>query len=237
MHLVVNFHETMKNLFTKKTLTAIASVLAVIAISVMGIKGIDATGKGSAQALWLSTGWIAVCLALAGTLVYASSQDEMPDKIKATVVMDSSIALAVGLLGITFWQHESADAWAVALLWAAACLAIGGTCGLLFGVPRSKAKTDSSGSSPIEQIADWLTKIIVGLGLTNLSKIPGKLELWAGYVAGGIGKDVNHAAALGMLLYFVVLGFVGGYLLTNLFLEGLITTFRQIAAAYQEKTG
>jgi hypothetical protein len=33
-----------------------------------------------------------------------------------------------------------------------------------------------------------------------------------------------------MILYFVVLGFVGGYLLTNLFLDGLINKINLLVA-------
>jgi len=193
-------------------------------IFLVGAIGLNVTGKWTSSSVWLLTGWLAVCIWIAGTLVYVNGQEKDDDKIRATVVMDASIALIVGLVGITFWQHETAGSWAAALLWSAACLSLGGLVGMLFGVPRS-----ATGESPIGQISDSLTKIIVGLGLTNLTKIPDQLYRWANYVSVGIGKEhASNQAALGMILYFVVLGFVGGYLLTNLFLQNLITTFNAV---------
>jgi len=42
-------------------------------------------------------------------------------------------------------------------------------------------------STSLEQISDWLTKIIVGLALVDIAKIPGKLDALASYIASGIG--------------------------------------------------
>jgi hypothetical protein len=205
---------------------AIPSIGGIGAIFLVGAVGIYVEGKWTPSSLWLMTGWLTVCAWIAGMLLYVSGQQVEKDKVRATVVMVASVAVAVGLVGVSFWQHSNAQSWAIAVLWSLACLAIGGLGGLLFGIPRSRAKASTTDQSPIEQIADWLTKIIVGLGLTNLSKIPGKLSGWAAYMAEGIGKDhASESAALSMALYFTVLGFVGGYLLTNLFLDDMINKF------------
>ena len=83
------------------------------------------------------------------------------------------------------------------LLWCVACLAVGGTVGFLFGIPRATAQPatpsaartqdagkaesklrssdrDTEGGRPntnLEEVSDWLTKILVGLTLVNLSTI------------------------------------------------------------------
>jgi ABC-type amino acid transport system permease subunit len=160
--------------------------------------------------------------------VYVNGQADQKDKVKATVVLDASIALALGLLSITFWQHKSSGGWAIAVLWAAACLVIGAIIGFLFGIPRPANRSSTKDESPIEQIADWLTKIIVGLSLTKLGKIPGYLDSLASYVMDGIGKETaSHSAALAMILYFSALGFIGGCVLTNIFLEDIITLIKK----------
>jgi hypothetical protein len=88
-----------------------------------------------------------------------------------------------------------------------------------------------SDPSPIEQISDWLTKIIVGLGLANLKALPGQLDAWARYVAMSIGSSAippggadgsGASLALGMILYFLILGFMACYILTQIFLRNLV---------------
>jgi hypothetical protein len=93
--------------------------------------------------------------------------------------------------------------------------------------------TSTNDQSPIEQIADWLTKTIVGVALVNLEKMPGLLSRWAAYVSSSIGDPPSMAAAcggragcnlgpsfaLGVIIYFTVVGFLSGYLLTQVFLQ------------------
>jgi hypothetical protein len=88
-----------------------------------------------------------------------------------------------------------------------------------------------SDPSPIEQISDWLTKIIVGLGLANLKELPGQLDAWARYVSMSIGSSATPSGgtdgsaaslALGVILYFLILGFMACYILTQIFLRNLI---------------
>jgi hypothetical protein len=95
------------------------------------------------------------------------------------------------------------------------------------------ASTATNDQSPIEQIADWLTKTIVGVALVNLEKLPTLLTRWASYVAGGIADPAAAAAvcadksgcgitpsfALGVIIYFTIVGFLSGYLLTQVFLQ------------------
>jgi hypothetical protein len=161
-------------------------------------------------------------------------------KIPATVLFNITVFLVSGLIVVSFCTWMSARTWAAGMLWAMACLGLGGTAGFLFGIPRSRVPgtaaqqaaaqaggASGSESSPIEQISDWLTKIIVGLGLINLTKLPGMLYIWAGYVACSLDPcpaqcPSSHASltsfALGIILYFCVLGLVSGYLLTQIFL-------------------
>jgi hypothetical protein len=144
------------------------------------------------------------------------------------------------------WQARAA-----ASLWALACLSIGYVVGFLFAVPRvprtsgssntgvegqTSDKQDSSTNAyPVSgalgvntnltEISDWLTKILVGLGLVELRNVPDYLRRIGEYVGkslqcGGAvcpGNGVDSAAS-GLVLYFLGLGFLSGYLLTRLFL-------------------
>jgi hypothetical protein len=76
----------------------------------------------------------------------------------------------------------------------------------------------------IEQISDWLTKIIVGVGLTNLRELPGQLNALGRYVATSIDPNspINIGLGLGIVIYFAVLGVITGYLMTQIFLLNLV---------------
>jgi hypothetical protein len=100
----------------------------------------------------------------------------------------------------------------------------------LFGVPRSVQPGDAAASgSPngahysantnLEQISDWLTKIIVGATLVQLGPIvngAGNLFSAMGPALGGNGD--SPAFAGGLVVYFGVAGFILGWLMTRLYL-------------------
>jgi hypothetical protein len=85
--------------------------------------------------------------------------------------------------------------------------------------------TVQSQQSPIEQMADWLTKTIVGVALVNLKQIPGQLHELSGVVARSIKDEATFPAygpstsfSLGLIIYFTMVGFLCGYLITQMFL-------------------
>jgi len=148
------------------------------------------------------------------------------------------------------WANgEVASTASVGYIAAGAAWLVGALVGFLFGIPHmrqsetgttkpatpavSNAPSDTSTIDPdsryepstsLEQISDWLTKIIVGVGLTQLAKIPGKLGQLALYIASGMGDyPENQAFALGIAIYFSVCGFLFGYLFARLY---LIEAFR-----------
>lgn len=103
---------------------------------------------------------------------------------------------------------------AVALMWAIACLGVGAFCGLLFGIPRMRQKPQSGSEGDNEQryqpeinnnlieVSDWVTKIIVGLGLVELRSIPSKLKELANPLALALGSDGSAAIAAGLIVFF-----------------------------------
>lgn len=79
----------------------------------------------------------------------------------------------------------------------------------------------------LTEISDWLTKIIVGLGLVNLTKIPPYLHAVAKILADalGIGKTTGgsslaYAFAYGVIITYLIMGFLFGYITTRLYLAG-----------------
>lgn len=127
------------------------------------------------------------------------------------------------------------------LLACAAPFAFGALIGFLFGIPRTlqvespahptpsatPGQTLTNGDSAtsyrvntnLEQISDWLTKILVGVGLTQFKEIPPRIWSIASKSASvyGSGPSAQGIAAL-VLVTFLIAGFFVGYLTTRLIL-------------------
>ena len=115
------------------------------------------------------------------------------------------------------------------LLLILACLSAGGLLGFLFGIPQ--AYTDAKGvyrpSNSLEQIADWLTKIIVGLGLVEFNKIRAKLA--------ELGKTLSSTAPMIpqlLVVMFSILGLVSAYTSTRLYYGELVTSLDMSLASH-----
>ncbi|XVU30145.1 hypothetical protein ACQPZJ_24565 [Actinoplanes sp. CA-054009] len=111
---------------------------------------------------------------------------------------------------------------------AAAAFTVGGLVGFLFGIPRAGAAEEPAASeltprrigyrvnTNLEQISDWLTKILVGVGLIQLSQIiEAGRRLAIGVAAAMGGGEGAIGVASGLLAYFLGNGFLGGYYLTR----------------------
>jgi hypothetical protein len=127
-----------------------------------------------------------------------------------------------------------------AIGWGLAYFSSGFLGGFLFGIPRvlqrdgaQAPRTDSSSldyqqrvNTNLEDISDWLTKIIVGLGLVQLRTVPVYLHKASVWMAQSFSVDHSKNAAdaasfaSAFIVFFAIVGFVGGYLLTRLFLAG-----------------
>ena len=88
------------------------------------------------------------------------------------------------------------------------------------------------GNTNLEQISDWLSKILVGAGLTQIAALPKALNKYAGIIAPGLGDfSSNLDFSVGLLIFFPVCGFLVGYLWTRLHLLKALNVAEAIAAA------
>jgi hypothetical protein len=117
-----------------------------------------------------------------------------------------------------------------ARLWAMMCLAAGALGGFLFGVPKVNSGPAVPGetlrpNSNIEVVSDWLTKIIVGVGLVEFRKLGTLIK----GVAQQLGQSLTPSAdvhlqsnaasfAEALILYFFAAGMIQGYLLTRMYI-------------------
>lgn len=147
-------------------------------------------------------------------------------------------ALVLGLLALLILGASAASgskgqsAMAAVLLAGASC-AVGAFLGFLFGIPRSQQVSAEAlkktgmkhyqENTNLEQISDWLTKIIVGLTLVQYQKI---IELLQNIGASfGPALLVNHTPAvqsgvvIAIVLYFLIITFMFIYLWTRIYVE------------------
>jgi CheY-like chemotaxis protein len=137
----------------------------------------------------------------------------------------------------------------------AASMATGGLLGFIFGIPTSLQNNPPPpptadgqavgvpaalyvGNTSLEQISDWLTKILVGVGLTQLSSIPTALADLGTFLAGGLGDLPGATVFAPLLVVFSILdGFFLSYLWTRLNLGSLLAQSdvnQRVAAAVRE---
>jgi hypothetical protein len=120
---------------------------------------------------------------------------------------------------------------AVGLAAASAALVAGALLGFLFGLPRTLERSDSKArlapNTNLDQISDWLTKILVGLGLVQLGKVTHGVGTIARSLAPGLGNGPGAKAfASTLLIYSAGDGFLLGYIWTRV---DLSRRFRQAA--------
>lgn len=91
--------------------------------------------------------------------------------------------------------------------------------------PRSKVLVGPSTAvnTNLEQISDWLTKIIVGVTLVESRKVLDCLSQVAQLMADSLGGAHLTSIAFAILIYFSFSGLLGSYLLTRLFLQRAFT--------------
>lgn len=139
-----------------------------------------------------------------------------------------------GLLTTLFYaagSDNSGRVLASTLMLSLAATVVGGLVGFLFGVPRAPGTGDGGSTTSatlrgrylantsLEQISDWLTKILVGVGLTQVGPIHDALKRLIRSVEPALGAQPDSGTfGAALLICFAVSGFVCGWLATRLLL-------------------
>ncbi|GAA1068875.1 hypothetical protein GCM10009665_73970 [Kitasatospora nipponensis] len=141
--------------------------------------------------------------------------------------------LGLGLLGLLLYTTGAphpVSALGAGLMIACATSVAGAAVGFLFGIPHAlsggaPAQQGRYGANTnLEQVSDWLTKILLGVGLTQLGSLWSGLRRLGEALAPALGGQPDSAPfAAALVLYFLVLGFLGGWLATRLLLAGALT--------------
>jgi hypothetical protein len=146
----------------------------------------------------------------------------------AAFLIVSSIAFALSAPGD--WRSRLGVGITAAGLFLAAA-AIGAVLGFVFGLPRARfaaasedgeASTSSAGShflanSNLLKVSDWLTTILIGLGLVQLGRVAPALGQLADAVEAPLGGAANAGAfAVSVMLAVAVAGALMAYLWTSI---------------------
>lgn len=153
------------------------------------------------------------------------------------------VIVVAGLQAFPCWQQMLR---CVGLALAAGCASVmvGAGFGFLFGIPRTlqssaaprpkdpkdtapeedqNARAGVAGNTNLERVSDWLTGMLVGAGLVELERLKYlflKLvdALAKGFSGGTTRESFAYALALCLVPYFLVSGFLVGYILTRRYL-------------------
>lgn len=112
----------------------------------------------------------------------------------------------------------------------AAAISMTALLGLVFGIPRARTDADPrsasrfSNNSNLEQISDWLTKILVGAGLVQLAAAPAALRALGDYLGAGMNIANSAALTVAFVVYGSGIGFLAGYLWARLRLRVMLET-------------
>ncbi len=160
--------------------------------------------------------------------------DQAIDKIR-TLFGGCLAVAAVGLVVEGFWGVDRARAVSFVMLnltaGGAAAIA-GGLLGFIFGIPKSLTDDEhltgriSQPNTNLEQISDWLTKILVGAGLTSLTSLPGFAARLIAYLNQNAydGLPGGGTLAVFLMVYCAAAGFFWSYIETRTTLTELFVT-------------
>ncbi|MBA4067996.1 MAG: hypothetical protein C0501_30690 [Isosphaera sp.] len=145
--------------------------------------------------------------------------------MRRTVLWAGAAGAAAGAAAMLCYRWQ---AFPLSLLWAGACFAVGGLVGFLFGIPRTGRRVPVAGSAGtaaappavrantnLEEVSDWVTKILIGVTLTQYEQFRLRFREAAETFAralGGEPSDYGYASAV--MVGFSVGGWLFGYLLT-----------------------
>ena len=175
--------------------------------------------------------------------------DFVNKQIRSCITSPVFFILSFAILGfiIIFFHYNENSEGITMLMWAFACMSIGALIGFLFGIPKTKQKrkkdsikqtnakyifssennshgTNQEPNTNLEDVSDWLTKILIGVGLVEIEKIGPSLYS----LAEVLGKSISQTStgtndhlmyALALIIYFLIIGFFFGYLSTRIIIS------------------
>ncbi|WP_293907015.1 hypothetical protein [Phenylobacterium sp.] len=136
----------------------------------------------------------------------------------------SLFGFAGGMAAVALYAWPSSMTFGILALVGSAAWLSGGVLGFLFGVPRLRAAapqaptagTSFAPNTNLEQISDWLTKIIVGATLVQLRPLADEVNTLALAIGVQLGTQGGATVAGAVMITYFAGGFLWGYLWCSL---------------------
>lgn len=144
---------------------------------------------------------------------------DVTDEAEQSIINTLLIGVVLGTIGLIGYPISidkiDASFIFIGILLAISTFIVGFFTGTLFGMPKrnSEMNSDYSLNNSLVEISDWLTKIIVGLGLVNLKEIPIYLKNLGSYISESSSNNVQSFKifSICVVIYFSVFGLYIGY--------------------------
>ncbi len=199
-----------------------------------GTKRQNSSGGGNRRNKPLRHSLAQALRSLAGRLDRAGQQDGRGSRRLWRIFIPLLCLLGILVALLYAMQLPGGARWAAfgtAAAVAGAAALVGGVIGFLFGIPLTSQRigqgADGSGSDSfrpntnLEQVSDWLTKIIIGVGLVQIGHaLPALSRLATSLKSPLGGLPSSSAFGLGIIIYFALLGFLLLYLWSREVLPG-----------------
>jgi hypothetical protein len=144
------------------------------------------------------------------------------DKIKIYLWWSVLLAILIGIIMLLLMSlfgyktiKEGITAFGSGVLIAGGSILCGSFLGFIFGIPSILQDPEArfKYNDNLVQVSDWLTKIIVGVGLTQLYQIPHFVKLLgvafhSNFGSSTISNDTARNVAIAIMGYYFILGFI-----------------------------
>jgi hypothetical protein len=160
----------------------------------------------------------------------SKKRDKKKEDAAAWLVLVAFLFTVTLVLIFLAWAIASARLLFVELLIAAAAMIVGGLLGFLFGMPRAGSPVETGDdlagstvtyrpSNNLELVSDWLTKLLIGVGLVEIKQLSGVLKAIGGAVENSFNgaPDRTNAITQAVVVTFVVFGFLCSFLWTRIY--------------------
>jgi uncharacterized membrane protein YciS (DUF1049 family) len=160
----------------------------------------------------------------------AKSGDKSKGQPGSFVVMATLGTPAVVGIVVYAAAEGSWSIFALSSLIAACAFALGALLGFLFGIPQyfagvvdahaAKNRATYQPNTNLTQVSDWLTKIIIGIGLVQFGQLVDAIGRLGDSLEPSLGgSSTGKAFGIALVVGFFVIGFLVGYLYTRLRLQ------------------
>ena len=161
----------------------------------------------------------------------SNRSDENKETSKGRSIMFVSLILFSGAVVLcTYSLSLGVDRFlsviSIATMIAFSSAIVGAFIGFIFGIPRTPASKDPdniAANTNLEEISDWITKIIVGVSLVQLNQISGGIIELGHTLSKGLGDNpTSFVFSISTLIFYFVGGFFLGYLWSRIYLPKIL---------------